>query len=167
MKTTVLLIGLLTLSLVYLAGDEEMPPDIALPYLSWISFLFLVIVSRLYFSFKNYYTDIKGVPCMPCPASSSWLGRMLGYSYGFTDCLQPNSKHNNHLVMAQMFEECGPLVQCSIHGKHVLMVDDPVTAKDVLQNCSGMYGGRCVRSCVFIAFSSDPPPTLTHNLPFR
>jgi len=84
---------------------------------------------------------------MPSTASNLWLGRLFGYSHGFTDCLQPNSKKNNHLVMAQIFEERGPLVQCSVYGKHMLMVDDPVTAKDVLQNCSDKFQSSHSAAC--------------------
>ena len=154
MKTTVLLISLLILSLIYLAGDEEMSPDVALPYLSWISFLFICIVSRTIYAIKNYYTDIKGVPCMPYTNSTSFVGRLFGYSNGFTDCLMPNSKKNNHLVMAAVFEECGQLVQCSVYGRHMLLVDDPVTAKDVLQNCSDKLQTSHSAACMNI-FSCD------------
>jgi cytochrome P450 len=154
MKTTILLISVLILSLIYLAGDEEMPPETALPYLSWITFLFLCIVSRTFYAIKNYYTDIKGVPCMPYTKSTSWLGRLFGYSNGFTDCLTPNERHNNHQVMAEMFEETGPLVQCSVYGKHMLLVDDPVTAKDILHNCSDKFQTSSTAACSNI-FTSD------------
>ncbi len=137
-KFTLFLITILTMSLIYSVGDEDLPSDLENFYFGWIAFLSLVILSRCYFGFKNYIFKIPDVPVMSNSSPSSWIAKLFGYSHGYNI--------NNPREMMNMFEEKGPLVQCSHYGHHLLMISDPVTTKDILQNVHGKCTGSVPNS---------------------